>query len=314
MNQKELVNSVSRSFALSLLTLPKSERAAVAQTYLVARYADTLVDSGSWSSEERVSHLASWENAILLKNENLWKLKGSLGKFPEKDAAFLVEGTNILKFFNKLPGTQNQFGCEVVKTLIHGMKWDLSTFAAASKSNPTYGVKEPQAFDNYCYLIAGCVGRYWVEIFRLPQNLELLAVSYGKGLQRINILRDVKEDWMRGRVYLPKTLLDSFDLSEGEPWKKNRWNEFCKQYIQETKALLIYGAHFCDSIPKVSMRLRFASMMPLMIGFETLRKLEKARSWEEPTKISRREVKRLAMVAVLKVIFGRGITSWTRRF
>src|SRR5665213_1054055 len=124
MNQTEVVKNVSRSFALSLLWLPKKQRSAVAQTYLLARFADTIVDCGAWSLEERLAHLERWENAILQNDQNLWKITASLEKFTEKEARFLNDATSILKLNADLSEDQKRIGVEVVKTLISGMKWD----------------------------------------------------------------------------------------------------------------------------------------------------------------------------------------------
>ena len=283
-------------------------------SYLLARLADTLTDSGSWSLEERLSHLERFENAILRSDPKWWKLSGSLGKFSDNDARLLAEGADLLVAYRELPSLQRDSAVEVLKTLIHGMKWDLKTFSGASVAAPIFGVKDFPAFDWYCFSIAGCVGRFWTQIFSLPTHLELLAVAYGKALQRINILRDVREDWQRGRVYLPQNLCDVFEFGKGEPWRHPRWREFCKSYIQETRELLLQGAFFCDSIPRGSIRLRFASMMPLLIGFKTLDALERAGSWEERIKISRRDVKRLGIVALTKALFGAGVTPWARKF
>lgn len=314
MKQKKWVKRVSRSFSLSLLSLPKAERTAVGLTYLLARYADTLTDCGSWSQEERLAHLESWENAILKKDLNAWKLTGSLGKFESKDAEFLVEGTDLLRNFFEESERHQEFARELLKTLLQGMKFDLKAFEGASANSPVYGCKDEATFDYYCFLIAGCVGRYWVQIFGLPPNLELLAVAYGKGLQRINIIRDVVEDWGRGRVYLPKDALSRFSLDRGEPWRGPNWRDYSFKYIQETKKLLVSGLHFCESIPDGQYRLRFASSMPLRIGLETLKALEETSSWERRIKISRSSVRSLAFGAMMNLFFPRNLSSWSRKY
>jgi farnesyl-diphosphate farnesyltransferase len=311
MNQKELVKSISRSFSLSLLMLPRPQRESVALTYCLARYADTLTDCGSWSSDERLVHLESWENAILKKDSKVWKLKGSLGSFDSKDSALLVEGDLLLAAYFNLSKPHQEWGDEVLKTLFQGMKWDLKTFADASSARPVFGCRDAASFDWYCYLIAGCVGRYWVHIFNLPQNLDLLSVAYGKGLQRINILRDVKEDWSRGRIYLPK---ESCDFEDSPPWLSSRWTDFIRAYILETKQLLLSGVHFCEALPKTCFRLRFASMMPVMIGLETLALIARRGFDGAPAKISRKKVRSLAIQAGMNLIFPGRLERWSRRF
>ncbi|MBV8444330.1 MAG: squalene/phytoene synthase family protein [Candidatus Dormibacteraeota bacterium] len=67
----------------------------------------------------------------------------------------------------------------------------------------------------YCNLVASVVGRMCVRIFgfRDPRALQL-ADDLGTALQLINILRDVREDAGRGRIYLPLEDLQRFGISE----------------------------------------------------------------------------------------------------
>ena len=69
----------------------------------------------------------------------------------------------------------------------------------------------------YCYRVASVVGLLSIEIFGY-QNPACrdYAVYLGKALQFTNILRDVKTDAARGRIYLPLDELKKFDVSEDE--------------------------------------------------------------------------------------------------
>jgi len=220
-----------------------------------------------------------------------------------------LEGSKLISAYKELDSNDQLHSDELLKTLVSGMKWDLKTYANASVASPTYGCRDAQAFDWYCYTIAGCVGPYWVRVFGLPSSLEALAGEYGKGLQRINILRDVVEDWNRGRVYLSEKDLSSAG-SESQPWKKQGWSTFMKSYLEESRMKLRHGAHFCDAIPKSQWRLRWASMMPLLIGIETLNTIEREKRFsDKPMKISRKQVKRLAWKALTTVVLRRSISK-----
>jgi len=71
-----------------------------------------------------------------------------------------------------------------------------------------------ELLDEYCYRVASCVGLVSIQIFGYrPQNRERIkefAIYLGKGLQLVNILRDIREDAVRGRIYLPGSLLDKY--------------------------------------------------------------------------------------------------------
>jgi phytoene/squalene synthetase len=307
---KELSDSVARSFSMTLKTVPVAQRRAVALTYLLARLADTLADCGNWTTADRLKHLERWERAIAELKVEHWKLENNVGSFSEKEATLVLHAEFLLKSFIALSESQRHSGQGVLKTLISAMKWDLKTFGELETVK--YGIKDLATFDWYCFSIAGCVGGYWVKIFNLPQNLENLAVAYGKGLQRINILRDIAADYKNHRIYLPISDLQKHNINLDSPfWKQEGWRSFVDEYIRETRKLLMYGANFCDAMSYRPLRLRWASVLPLMIGWKTLDKLSRPHSWESPLKITRDEVKNLAMSSIFAVIFKR---SFTKKF
>src|SRR5438105_1189838 len=94
-----------------------------------------------------------------------------------------------------------------VEMLIDGVAMDLDT----ARYRTWAELRE------YCRLVASVVGRMCVRIFgfRDPAALER-ADELGIALQLINIMRDVREDAARGRIYLPLEELDAFDISEDD--------------------------------------------------------------------------------------------------
>lgn len=69
--------------------------------------------------------------------------------------------------------------------------------------------------ERYCYYVAGVVGLIMCRVFGLKEESALeQAVKMGNAMQLTNILRDVKEDWDRGRVYLPADEMERFGVTE----------------------------------------------------------------------------------------------------
>ena len=68
---------------------------------------------------------------------------------------------------------------------------------------------------SYCRCVAGSIGRLSLGVFGAPdmRAAEPLADSLGVALQLTNILRDIREDYRNGRVYLPAEDLDRFGCS-----------------------------------------------------------------------------------------------------
>lgn len=92
--------------------------------------------------------------------------------------------------------------------LLEGMAMDLV---------PNARYPDVPALELYCYRVAGVVGLVMAHVFgfRNPRCLPR-AVALGNAMQLTNILRDVREDWERGRLYLPLDELARFGVSESQ--------------------------------------------------------------------------------------------------
>ena len=110
------------------------------------------------------------------------------------------------------------------------------------------------------------------------EEMNELGQVYGQSLQLINILRDVPEDWENGRCYLP-----GVDSREGLMGERQRW-------IDEAREGLDQADRYAEALN--GKRMRFGTVLPAMIGRETLDRLEEA-SWEEwlgRVKVTRKEI------------------------
>ncbi|KAG2406949.1 Phytoene synthase [Vigna angularis] len=97
----------------------------------------------------------------------------------------------------------------------------------------------------YCYYVAGTVGLMTVPIMGIAQESVVpvqsvydAALYLGIGNQLTNILRDVGEDALRGRVYLPQDELAQFGLCDKDVFSRNvseRWRKFMKHQITRAR-------------------------------------------------------------------------------
>ena len=107
--------------------------------------------------------------------------------------------------------------------------------------------------ERYCYRVAGVVGLIMSRVFRLPDpSAESAAVAMGNAMQLTNILRDVREDWDRGRLYLPQDELGKFgvsasDLSAGRVTPQFR--ELMRFQIARARDLYAQGAAGLPALP-----------------------------------------------------------------
>ncbi|KFE71281.1 phytoene/squalene synthase family protein [Hyalangium minutum] len=115
--------------------------------------------------------------------------------------------------------------------LISGMEMDLTKDRYATYAE----------LDLYCYRVAGVVGLMLTPVLGCSDPRAVShAADLGRAMQLTNILRDVREDLERGRVYLPAEELRAFGLSEDDLRRgqvDNRWRDFMRFQISRARAL-----------------------------------------------------------------------------
>jgi farnesyl-diphosphate farnesyltransferase len=275
--EKQVLKGVSRSFYLSLRLLPRPMRGAASLGYLLARTSDTLADSTTTPMEFRVKYLDQFRQAVAARAEAPRWPVSILNAIPDARERHLLECSGeIFAGLGRLPTREADLVREVVEIITSGQLLDLERFASASGAHPV-ALGDEAALEDYAWRVAGCVGAFWTRLgfltlgdsFSRSSEPALLqqGIVYGKGLQLVNILRDVAADLAVGRCYLPVTdpqdsaaLLDchAFWLARADEWLAEGRN---------------YGAQLGQR------RLRAASVLPAMIGQATLEKLRGA-SWE----------------------------------
>jgi phytoene synthase len=104
---------------------------------------------------------------------------------------------------------------------------------------------------HYCYGVASTVGLMTMYMVGF-KGLEAIpyAIRLGVALQLTNILRDIGEDWEKGRIYLPQEELASFGLSEADiacGQVNKKWREFMRFQINRTRQL------YQEAMPGISL-------------------------------------------------------------
>ena len=276
----ELLKAVSRSFYLTIYWLPAAMRRGVALGYMLARATDSVADTSTAAPELREEVLRAMGSAIAgtATPVQLHALLASLGGEMAAAQANPAERTLLQRFgdclqaLDTFPEAECRCIRKVLHTIIEGQLWDISYFHTHSS------VQDDEQTLLYTYRVAGCVGEFWTELgyvtlgarFCAPEKQELMTqagIRFGRGLQLINILRDREEDLERGRTYL---------CSSPEKWL-NR----ADYYMND-------GIDYCRRLR--GFRLRFAGMLPALIGKKTIALLRRARPEDGRVKIPRRAV------------------------
>ncbi|MEJ6646734.1 MAG: phytoene/squalene synthase family protein [Akkermansiaceae bacterium] len=285
----QVLKDVSRSFYLSLRFLPKGFREPASLGYLLARLSDTIADAGEELVGVRQELLESFTNALFTGERDWLEDLRKLKSLSEGEQVLIERAGDCLDALSLVPEWQQGAIRRVVEIITDGQAWDLTRF----KKDGVVRLEEDDELRNYTYQVAGCVGEFWTELgFGLESGENQFAQvsriqmdewgqSYGRALQLINILRDVPEDLESGRCYLPGSEDIYPDVLLRE---RGRW-------IAEARKGLDDAQRYAEALN--GKRMRFATILPALIGRETLNRLEGA-SWEEwvaRVKVSRAEVK-----------------------
>lgn len=132
----------------------------------------------------------------------------------------------------------------------------------------------------YCYLVASVVGLVCIRIFGyLDPRAEKLAEETGIAFQLTNILRDVREDAERGRLYLPLEDLDRYGVSPSSMTGISDGRQLTPQQRQVLQTLAERAAHFYQSadalLPMISPDSRAAMWVLVTIYHRLLRHIER---------------------------------------
>lgn len=183
----------AKNFYYAFRVLPRHKSDAMCAVYAFMRRADDIADDESLSIPERREAMSAWVKA--------WR--SARGGGASDDPVFVA-----------LNDTQKKFAIPdaLLEELVQGTTMDLDPQPVMAG-----GVQTFATFDDlyrYCYLVASVVGLVCIRIFGYTDvRAEKLAEETGIAFQLTNILRDVKEDAERGRVYLPQDSLHEFGVS-----------------------------------------------------------------------------------------------------
>lgn len=193
----------AKNFYYAFRVLPQHKSDAMCAVYAFMRKADDLADDESMSIEARREAMAAWTAE--------WR-------------ASRTGATNDDVFF-ALNDTQKRFDIsdELLEQLVAGTTLDLQpepegvrTLALHDAHGCAKSVQIYTTFaglHHYCYLVASVVGLVCIKIFGYKdRRAEQLAIDTGIAFQLTNILRDVREDAERGRIYLSEDLFSEYGV------------------------------------------------------------------------------------------------------
>ena len=280
-----LLKSVSRSFYLTIRILPARIQAPIGLAYLLARASDTIADTAEAPEPLRLQHLAAFGKMIREgASDGLPELQREIQPPDPGERALIARLDRCLAWLASLPESDRREIADVMEKIIRGQTLDLQRFP---KGEGVIALQTAADLDEYTYLVAGCVGEFWTRLClaHLPRyaresEAELLriGVNYGKGLQLVNILRDLPADRRAGRCYLPEDELRAANSTPAKPAREvfDRWHRRAITHLED-------GRRYIAALRPA--RLRIGCFLPWYLGVETLRRLSDRPPLESEQKI-----------------------------
>jgi len=301
----DLLKGVSRSFYLTLRVLPANIRDQIGLAYLLARTTDTIADTQLLPVEQRLEALQMLRERILGSNDKTLQFgQLALQQSSPAERDLIEQCETNLALLRGLAPVDLELVRSVLVTITSGQELDLRRFVAASGSGMV-ALRTDEELDDYTYRVAGCVGEFWTRMCRahvfpnaiLDDKLLLAnSVRFGKGLQMVNILRDLAADLRLGRCYLPEERLTAIGLVPAELLQsanEPRVRPLLNAYIRESEDHLRAGWMYTNALPWSSVRVRLACAWPILIGLRTLRLMRDGNVLDpqQRIKISRKEIR-----------------------
>jgi phytoene synthase len=246
---RAITRKSASNLALAFVLLPKEKRDGMSALYAFCRAVDDVADDETVPSSERRASLARWR-------EDVHRACGNEPpSFPVNRELQRVIHQYRLPF-------------EHFDALLQGVEMDLDI----------HRYPDFEQLELYCYRVASVVGLLSIEIFGYtnPACREY-AVYLGKALQLTNILRDVRGDAERGRIYLPLSELASCQIASEEVLRLR----YSESFVCVATAVARRARHFYqkarETLPAADRRAMVAAELMGSVYWRLLRELERRR-------------------------------------
>lgn len=244
---RTITRKSASNLTLGFLLLPREKRDAMSALYAFCREVDDVADEETAPVEQRRESLAAW--------------RADIARACRKETPQFPVNRELQPFIQ-----QHQLRYELFDELLKGVEMDLDI-----KRYTDY----PE-LEQYCYRVASVVGLLSIEIFgyRDPKCRDY-AVYLGKALQLTNILRDVRTDAERGRIYLPLTELMRFQVTPEEIFR----GEYSPRFSELATSVAEHAKQFYQkarlTLPAADRRSMIAAELMGAVYWRLLRKLER---------------------------------------
>ena len=246
---RTITRKSASNLALAFVLLPKAKRDGMSALYAFCREVDDVADNESLPAPQRREQLAAWRADV----------RRACG--PE---------TPHFPVNRELQPVIRQYHLpfEHFDALLQGVEMDLDINR----------YENYEQLELYCYRVASVVGLLSIEVFGYREPAcRHYAICLGKALQLTNILRDVRSDAQRGRLYLPLSELARFGLAPEEILRLEYSPRFVELANSVAQRARLFYRLARETLPAADRRSMVAAELMGSIYWRLLRKLERRR-------------------------------------
>lgn len=303
MNLSELLRISSRTFAIGIERLPQDLSNATTIAYLLLRVSDYLEDNEEMPVSEKIRLLNLWIS-VLQKETPAEELTKYLSQADPNnpDALVAQQAQQILSQLYKLPTVLQEIITHHVVNATQGMaRW--------AGRGPR--VDNEADLDDYMFEVAGRVGYLVTQLFawhsdeirRKEKEIMPLAREFGLGLQTVNIIRGLREDFDRGWVYVPNNFLSEVGISSEElfdPSHRQKALRVLDLLTNKAERHLKNALQYVKFLPWWEYGIRIGCILPLLFAIRTLSLSKRNEQvFESEAKMTREEVKKIVLHSTL---------------
>jgi farnesyl-diphosphate farnesyltransferase len=299
-----MLREVSRTFALSIEQLPRGPRDALTLGYLLLRVSDGLEDYPSLTGARKAALLWLWDD-VLGGAAPPTSLVDEAARLDTSNPEIRValQASELIRLTHSQPAPVRETLLTYVRATTRGMaRWQ--------ELPPV--VQTEAELDDYMHQVAGMVGYLITDVFAAyspavrarREALLPLAREFGLGLQTVNIVRGLHDDFRRGWVFVPAEYYAPLGLTAEqlfEPAHRAAAMRVVARLVAKAERHLAYGMQYVLLLPRRMHRLRLMCIWPLLFAARTLAVTRNdPRALASDAKVSRPEVRRIMRDSALR--------------
>lgn len=294
----DIHGEVSRTFDLASDHLSGDLRDQVVVGYEMCRIPDTVEDSGVIPESEQQVLLGLYGDALHEgSDEAVERFTDQALEYREKalldgeDESYweLLENTDrVMRVFQGFDDNVRRYVRQHVGEMVQGMQETV-------KDDPIR-IGSTEDFEEYCFHVAGTVGNLLTDLFshnydsigdETEEQLSRYSETFGEGLQTVNIVKDVREDYQEeNAIFLPEEVLkkhgnsqqqleDFFENGESSGYTASDFEESLRHMVGRSERKMAEAAEYISSIPESAEDVRDWTMTTHLLAVATLREADR---------------------------------------